>query len=360
MERRLVAVPLLVCLGFLMLTACGPAPTPTAVPPSLTPIPTDTRTPTPTLTPIPTETPTLTPTATATPTPLLACGADRFAGYQRLLCAPADVTGGVVQAEWLRWCLGQHGYGLDSVPAELPLRSTVLPGTEGEAECEYSALQVGEATLPYVGGVLFVPVESVTAPITAWTPTPTCTPTATRTPKPTATRTPNPDPDRDGVATWEEQLYGTDPNLADPWSDFGFVSGHLKTPQQNATWMKHHLKFMYDPPSNPNYSADETFARGGGDCEDLGMFAVQNITRNGGQASLLDVQWGDLDNPYGHAVALYPEGGQYWYIRTDDSKWGDVTGPFSDVLEAVNDVNKSWGRYTLFGPQWDILERVYK
>jgi murein DD-endopeptidase MepM/ murein hydrolase activator NlpD len=63
MRKRLLAVFLMVCLS--LLAACGAQPTPTAIPPTQTPLPSST----PTLTPAPTETPTLTPTATATTTP---------------------------------------------------------------------------------------------------------------------------------------------------------------------------------------------------------------------------------------------------------------------------------------------------
>ncbi len=166
-------VSLFVALA-LLLASCGPGPTPTLVPPSLTPAVTDAPTPTASFTPTPTATPTptLTTTPTPTPTPLPPCAVDRFAAYQRLLCAPAEVTDGKVRAEWLRWCLGHYGYALkETVAEELPLVTASPP----DGQCTYQAIEVAGVDLPYVGGVLLMPESREGSGIATVTPTPTAT-----------------------------------------------------------------------------------------------------------------------------------------------------------------------------------------
>lgn len=200
-------------------------------------------------------------------------------------------------------------------------------------------------------------------PTSTWTPTPTDTPEPTDTPIPTDTPTPtiDPDPDYDGIPTWEEQIYGTDPSVLQDWSDFYFVSSVLNTPQRNSTYIMNHIQFIFDDASNPNYIATQTFQRGGGDCEDIAAFAVYNFRRAGISSSVLDVQWGDVENsPQGHAVAEYYADGSYWYIGTGTYDKGTIYGPFQDLTQVATHVHSSWVRWTRFSETFVLEERVYR
>lgn len=123
MDRLQRSAALLAILGMFLLAGCGNAPTGTAVAvlPNGISAPTATWTRTDTATPV--EGPHPHPRH-----PLPSCGVDAFQDYQRLLCAPAEVTEGKVQSEWLRWCLGHYGYALtEPAAAELPLVTASLP-----------------------------------------------------------------------------------------------------------------------------------------------------------------------------------------------------------------------------------------
>ena len=322
MKCPLLPVFFVVSVGFLLLAACAPTPTPTVVLPSLTPIPTDTPSPTPTFTSTPTRTatPTSTPTSTPTamPTPLPACGVDRFAEYQRLLCAPADVAGDVVQSEWLRWCLGAHGFGLDSsAAAELPVTSTSLAGMEGEAECAYSAIRVGDTSLPYVGGVLFVPVELGEASIEEWTPTPSPTPTITPTPRPTAT----PDPCAGATSRGARQKF-----------TFEQIVPCLSTPEKIVAFMKNNLTWDggYDVRVwgiNTYASAQDVYKSGVDDCDGMAEFAACVLARHGYEAYSVGIS---INCSLGHNVAGYLSGGKKFSINNGL----EIIGPF-DTWEAL-------------------------
>jgi hypothetical protein len=222
---------------------------------------------------------------------------------------------------------------------------------------------------------------STPTPTKTRTPTPTETATPTDTPQPTntpttipPTNTPtvDPDPDRDSISTSEENVYVTDPNVADVWNDFSFVSGILNTPDKVVYFMRHHMRFMHDDPGH-NYfqNAQETFARGGGDCEDSAMFACEILNRNGWSfmgngwgdsgnwVGGFNVQWVETDARGGHAVCLYKPSGQLlYYIDNDVQQLGLVRGPFANVEEVVADISArsrgEWRWYEFFDLNWNF------
>jgi hypothetical protein len=191
---------------------------------------------------------------------------------------------------------------------------------------------------------------------------------------PTATPVPtvDPDPDRDGVQTWEEKVYGTDPNVVQNWSDFGVVSGVLNNPQRIVHYMQRHLRFIQDSP-DVNYfqNAQETFERGGGDCEDSAMFACEILGKNGWSfmghgwdeagnwAGAFNVQWVDSDPRGGHAVCVYKASGQpLYYIDNSSSQLGFVRGPFTTLEQVVTDMvarsQGEWQWYEFFDVDWNF------
>jgi hypothetical protein len=172
--------------------------------------------------------------------------------------------------------------------------------------------------------------------------------------------------------TDEENIYGTDPLAPNKWDDFGFVSGVLSTPDKVVHYMRHHLRFMYDE-ANQNYfqSAQETFARGGGDCEDSAMFAFDLLSRNGwsfmGQGwgdsgswvGGFNVQWVETDPRGGHAVCLYKASGQpLYYIDNSTGQLGIVRGPFTTLEDVVADIaarsHGEWRWYEFFDLSWNF------
>ena len=206
-------------------------------------------------------------------------------------------------------------------------------------------------------------------------PTPTGIPEPTNTlasVAPTNTPTVDPDPDRDGISTSEENVYGTDPSAADPWDDFDFPSEILNTPDKVAYYMRHHLKFIYDAPCYNHFqSAQETFMRGGGDCEDSAMFAFQVLSQNGWSfmgngwgdsgnwVGGFNVQWVEADPRGGHAVCLYkPSDQPLYYIDNDVQQLGIVRGPFASLEKVVTDISSrshgEWRWYEFFDLNWNF------
>jgi hypothetical protein len=135
---------------------------------------------------------------------------------------------------------------------------------------------------------------------------------------------------------------------------------------------------MYDEPGH-NYpqNADETYERGGGDCEDSAMFAFYILSQNGWSfmgngweesgnwVGGFNVQWVETDPRGGHAVCLYkPSGQPLYYIDNNTQQLGIVRGSFATVEEAVADIsersNSEWRWYEFFDLEWNLYGRVYK
>jgi len=129
---------------------------------------------------------------------------------------------------------------------------------------------------------------------------------------------------------------------------------------------------MYDDPGR-NYfqKAQETFMRGGGDCEDSAMFACEILNRNGWSfmgngwgdsgnwVGGFNVQWVETDSRGGHAVCLYkPSGQPLYYIDNDVQQLGIVRGPFASVEEVVADISArsrgEWRWYEFFDLNWNF------
>lgn len=249
----------------------------------------------------------------------------------------------------------------------------------------------GPPATPTQGEVVASATSAPPTQVPTATPTPsptaTSTPKATPTPEPTSTPVPvaptstptvDPDPDRDGIPTAEENIYGTDAYRPDAWSDFNFVSAALDTPDKVSLYMRGHLKFIWDEPGvNYAQSAQETLVRGGGDCEDSAMFALEILTVHGwgfmgnGWADSgnwvggLNVQWVETDPRGGHAACLYkPSGEPLYYIGNDVEHLGIVRGPFADLPQVVADMsatsNANWRWYEFFDLSWNWYGRVDK
>lgn len=136
--------------------------------------------------------------------------------------------------------------------------------------------------------------------------------------------------------------------------------------------MRHHLKFMWDKPGENRFqNAAETFARGGGDCEDSAMFAFEILSRNGWSfmgngwddsgkwVGGLNVQWVESDPRGGHAVCLYKRAGQpLYYIDNDIEHLGILRGPFTSLEEVVADISArsdgQWRWYEFFDLDWNF------
>jgi hypothetical protein len=136
--------------------------------------------------------------------------------------------------------------------------------------------------------------------------------------------------------------------------------------------MRNNLTFMYDEPDQNRFqNAQETFTRGGGDCEDSAMFAFEVLNRNGwtfmgngwqdsgNWAGGFNVQWVETDPRGGHAVCLFKASGQpLYYIDNDIQQLGIIRGPFGSIEEVVADIsgrsNGEWRWYEFFDLSWNF------
>ncbi|RLG40807.1 MAG: hypothetical protein DRO05_05440 [Thermoproteota archaeon] len=166
------------------------------------------------------------------------------------------------------------------------------------------------------------------------------------------------DTDSDGESDSAEVLvYGTDPTRAEDWKDFKVVVGILDTPEKITRYMKDHFTYIPDPPDEDVWqTAEETFYKGGGDCEDFAIFALYCLRAHGWRydafdlyknhsAAVLGIIWSGIE--FGHAVLVYVEEGRFYIIHSGIIP---TEGPFPDLESLINKV-----AFRLFGftPPWE-------
>lgn len=179
------------------------------------------------------------------------------------------------------------------------------------------------------------------------------------------------DLDQDGAKNSDElSVYQTNPLVAETWNDFVTVVKILNTPEKVSNYMKNKIRYEGEPPGqNIPQDALTTFTKKSGDCEDHAMFATYILLKNGyayndfghhitDAACILDVQWGQIGEPValGHAVCLYKLDGQFFYL----DNCGYKKGPFSSVIDVVNNISPGWKLHQFINDTWKITKRVTK
>jgi hypothetical protein len=307
-------------------------------------------------------------------------------GYLGIECpSPVIVDDSLLNRSALDQCLVHNDLELlypDSplrVQEDVPLERIVDPELPAEIVCEYDSVRDGGYDMPVIeGNRLYLGNAGMGTFWRAIPPSPTATevpPTATPEPSPTATDVPasptpaytptpgpNSDIDGDGIPLWEEQLYGTNPEVAENWGDYGFVWPLLDTPEKSAGFANRHLRFMSDAPAT-FITPQETLTRGGGNCTMNATFTCDPLLRNGYNfmgttnqapaAAPFNVQWVASDPRGGHATCVYTlNGSNLYYIDNTKREFGVIRGPFNTIEQIKDDMarrsNAEWRWYEFF------------